>query len=326
MAALLDIEGLRTHFFTSRGVVRAVDGVSFAIGAGEIVGLVGESGSGKSMTALSVLGLVRPPGRIVAGRILFQGEDLLQRSESEMRSLRGKRISMIFQDPVSFLDPVFPVGNAIAEALVLHTGLTMKAALAKAVELLHALKVPSPERVVSAYPFQLSGGMCQRVLIATAIASKPDLLIADEATSGLDVTVQASILRTLQELRDSSGTAILVTTHHTQVVRKICTRTIVMYAGRIMETGRTEEVLQHPLHPYTIGLLNSMPRPERRGETLSAIPGEPPKPGSLLPGCVFEPRCRYRRAACVATQPPLVEVAPGHLSACPYLPEAVGHA
>ena len=282
-APLLQVEDLQTFFLTQRGTVKAADGVSFSLNKGEIVGLVGESGSGKSVTAFSIMRLVKPPGQIVGGRVLLSGEDLLLKTDDEMRAVRGRVISMIFQDPVNFLDPLFTAGHAIGEAMILHQEISRKEARQQAIQLLTQLKVPSPETVVDAYPFQLSGGMCQRVLIATAMASKPAVLIADEATSALDVTVQASILRALQELRDTWGTAILVTTHNMRVVRKVCARTMVMYSGLIMESGPTNEVLDEPLHPYTAGLLSSVPSPDQLGQ-LMYIPGEPPTPGEYRAG------------------------------------------
>jgi len=316
---LLRVEGLRTHFFTSAGVVRAVDGVSFTIGPGERLGLVGESGSGKSVTALSILRLVREPGRIVAGRVSLRGEDLLTKPEKAMRRIRGGRISMIFQDPANYLDPMFTAGDAIAEAITLHADVGRREARRQALALLRELKVPSPDDMIDAYPFQLSGGMCQRVLIAMAIATRPELLIADEATSGLDVTVQASILRTLHQLAEESGTAMLITTHSMPVVRKACTRTIVMYCGRIVEQAPTAQLLARPLHPYTRALLESMPAIEHRGRPLASIRGEPPRPDRELKGCAFAPRCPIARPGCAEHQPPLLEVEPGRFSACPYL-------
>ena len=325
-APLLEVDNLQTYFDTRTGIVKAADGVSFSLKKGEIVGLVGESGSGKSVTAFSIMRLVKPPGQIVGGRVLLSGDDLLLKSDDEMRAIRGRTVSMIFQDPVTFLDPLFTAGQAIAEALILHQDISPQEAKKAAIQLLIELKVPSPETVVDSYPFQLSGGMCQRVLIATAIASKPALLIADEATSALDVTVQASILRTLRELRDTSGTAVLVTTHNMQVVRKVCARTMVMYSGIILESGPTNEVLDEPLHPYTAGLLSCVPTLDQLGQALSSIPGEPPIPGSIEKGCVFYPRCPIRRPVCEDVQPPLKELRPGRMSACPYLQETDGRA
>jgi peptide/nickel transport system ATP-binding protein len=321
---LLQIEDLQTFFFTRSGTVKAANGVSFSLNKGEIVGLVGESGSGKSVTAFSIMRLVKPPGQVVGGRVLFSGEDLLLKSDDEMRAIRGRTVSMIFQDPVNYLDPLFTAGQAIGEAIRLHQEVSSQEARQQAIQLLTQLKVPSPESVVDSYPFQLSGGMCQRILIATAIASKPALLIADEATSALDVTVQASILRTLRELRDTAGTSVLVTTHNMQVVRKVCTRTMVMYSGIILESGPTTEVLDQPLHPYTAGLLSCVPTLDQVGQALSSIPGEPPIPGSIEKGCVFYPRCPIRRPVCEDVQPSLEEIKPGRWSACPYLQEIDG--
>ena len=324
---LLRVEGLRTHFFTRHGVARAVDGVDLHVGRGEHVGLVGESGSGKSATAMSIMRLVRdPPGRIVAGRIVFEGRDLLSLDEDTMRSLRGARIAMIFQDPVSHLDPVMKIGDWIAESLRVHKSLPRKAALDEAQRILRVLKVPSPGEVLHAYPFQLSGGMCQRVLIATAIATEPALIIADEATSALDVTVQASILDTLDELTATFGTAVLLTTHNMLVVRKACRRVLVMYAGRVVESCTTERLFTSPSHPYTVGLLNSVPVLEGVGRPLVPMDGEPPLPTDDLPGCAFYDRCPVRGALCLEQRPPLREVETGHLSACFYPEKAHRHA
>lgn len=318
---LLRVEGLRTQFETRHGLARAVDGVDFQLAPGEHLGLVGESGSGKSVTALSIMRLVRPPGRIVGGRIVFEGRDLLSLDDAEMRALRGARLAMIFQDPISHLDPVMKIGDWIAETLTLHAGMSRKDALAEAGNILRRLKVPSPEDVLRAYPFQLSGGMCQRVLIATAIATRPALIIADEATSALDVTVQASILRTLSELTETSGTALLLTTHSMLVVRKACSRVLVMYAGRIVESCTVERLFSAPRHPYTIGLLNSVPALGGVGGPLQPLEGEPPLPTNLPPGCPFHARCFMRRPRCLEERPSLREVEPGHWSACLFAEE-----
>jgi oligopeptide/dipeptide ABC transporter ATP-binding protein len=318
---LLRVEGLKTYFFTRHGVAKSVEGVDFTVGKGEHLGLIGESGSGKSVTALSIMRLVRePPGRIVAGEVHFEGRDLLKLDDDGMRKLRGSRISMIFQDPLNHLDPVMKVGDWIAETLVLHKGMGRKAALVEASRVLKVLKVASPDDVLRAYPFQLSGGMCQRILIATAIVTEPALIIADEATSALDVTVQASILRSLNELTDLFGTAVLLTTHNMLVVRKACTRVMVMYAGRIVESCDTSSLFESPMHPYTVGLLNSVPALERAGQPLIPMPGEPPLPTDDIAGCPFYARCPVRRPICHEQRPPLAEVEPGHWSAC-YFPE-----
>jgi oligopeptide/dipeptide ABC transporter ATP-binding protein len=314
---LLRVRGLQTFFFTRHGVAKAVDGIDFDLGKGEHLGLIGESGSGKSVTALSVMRLVRePPGKIVAGEIHFEGRDLLGLDAESMRQLRGSRISMIFQDPLSHLDPVMKIGDWIAETLTLHKGMKRKAALTEAARVLKMLKVASPEDVLRAYPFQLSGGMCQRVLIATAIITEPALIIADEATSALDVTVQASILNSLNELTEIFGTAVLLTTHNMLVVRKACSRVMVMYGGRVVETCDTQSLFRNPKHPYTVGLLNSIPRFDRLGKPLEPMPGEPPLPTEDLPGCAFYKRCSMRRPACLERRPPMVEIEPGHWSAC----------
>lgn len=320
---LLQVEGLKTWFYSRHGVAKAVDGIDFSIGEGEHLGVVGESGSGKSVTALSILRLVRdPPGRIVDGRVLLEGRDLLTLTDEQMRRIRGRRISMVFQDPANHLDPVMKVGDWLAEAIALHKGASRKEALAEAARLLHVLKVPSPRDVLHAYPFQLSGGMCQRVLIATAMAAEPVLIIADEATSALDVTVQASILRTLGELTERIGTAVLLTTHNMRVVRKACSRVLVMYAGRIVESCRTEHLFRRPMHPYTAGLLAAVPSLDRIGSPLIPMLGEPPLPTATPPGCAFYSRCPIRRPVCQEQRPPLLEVAPDRFSACLFAEEA----
>lgn len=320
-ADLLRVEGLRTYFFTRHGVAKAVDGVDFGLSKGEHLGLVGESGSGKSATALSIMRLIRdPPGRVVGGQVVFEGRDLLTLDAQSMRRLRGRRISMIFQDPINHLDPIMTVGDWIAESLKLHKGMNHREAMSEASRILRVLKIPSPEDVLHAYPFQLSGGMCQRVLIATAIATEPALIIADEATSALDVTVQASVLRTLNELTETAGTAVLLTTHNMRVVRKACTRVVVMYAGRVAEICETEHLFRAPMHPYTVGLLNSVPALERIGQPLVPMVGEPPLATDDLPGCAFYARCPVRSAVCREKRPPLAEVLPGRWSAC-FFPE-----
>jgi peptide/nickel transport system ATP-binding protein/oligopeptide transport system ATP-binding protein len=320
---LLSVRGLKTYFYTRHGVAKSVDGVDFNIGRGEHLGLIGESGSGKSVTALSIMRLVRePPGKIVDGEIEFEGEDLVKLDQAKMRRIRGRRISMVFQDPLNHLDPVMKIGDWIAEALRLHKDIGRKEALAEAARVMKVLKIASPEDVMRAYPFQLSGGMCQRVLIATAIVTEPALIICDEATSALDVTVQASILKSLGELTDLFGTAVLLTTHNMLVVRQACERVMVMYAGRVVESCDTDTLFHEPMHPYTVGLLNSVPALERVGQPLVPMPGEPPLPTDEIKGCAFYPRCPIRRAACLEQRPPLVEVAPGHWSACLFPEEA----
>lgn len=317
---LLKVVNLKTHFFTRHGVAKSVDGVDFHVDKGEHLGLIGESGSGKSVTALSIMRLVREPGRIVDGKVEFEGRNLLELDERAMRKLRGSRISMIFQDPLNHLDPVMRVGDWIAETLILHKGLDHKAALKEASRILKVLKVASPEDVLRAYPFQLSGGMCQRVLIATAIITEPALIIADEATSALDVTVQASILRGLDELTAIFGTAILLTTHNMLVVRQACSRVMVMYGGGVVESCDTQTLFERPMHPYTVGLLNSVPALDGVGRPLMPMLGEPPLPTADIQGCKFFDRCPVRRPLCREQRPPLAEVEAGHWSAC-FFPE-----
>ena len=320
---LLSVRGLKTFFYTRHGVAKSVNGVDFHVAKGEHLGLIGESGSGKSVTALSIMRLVRePPGKIVDGEIEFEGQDLAKLDQVSMRRIRGSRISMVFQDPLNHLDPVMKIGDWIAEALTLHRRMARKEAMTEAARVMKALKIASPEDVMRAYPFQLSGGMCQRVLIATAIVTEPALIICDEATSALDVTVQASILKSLGELTDQFGTAVLLTTHNMLVVRQACTRTMVMYAGRVVESCDTNSLFREPMHPYTVGLLNSVPALERVGQPLVPMPGEPPLPTEEIRGCAFYSRCPIRRAACQERRPPLAEVAPGHWSACLFPEEA----
>jgi oligopeptide/dipeptide ABC transporter ATP-binding protein len=320
---LLSVRGLKTYFYTRHGVAKSVDGVDFDINKGERLGLIGESGSGKSVTALSIMRLVRePPGRIVEGEIEFEGQDLVKLDQAAMRRIRGRRISMVFQDPLSHLDPVMKIGDWIAEALQLHRDMTRREAIAEATRVLKALKIASPEDVMTAYPFQLSGGMCQRVLIATAIVTEPALIICDEATSALDVTVQASILKSLRELTSVYGAAVLLTTHNMLVVRRACTRVIVMYAGRVVESCDTDALFRDPMHPYTIGLLDSVPALDRVGQPLVPMAGEPPLPTAEIVGCAFYARCPIRRAACQERRPALAEIVPGHWAACLFPEEA----
>jgi oligopeptide/dipeptide ABC transporter ATP-binding protein len=305
--SLLEVKDLRTSFHTAEGVARAVDGVSLGVDRGEILGVVGESGSGKSVTALSIMRLVQEPGRIADGsRILFNGRDLLGLSEKEMRGVRGNDIAMIFQEPMTSLNPVFPIGDQISESIRLHRGLSRKEARARAVELLHQVGIPVPDRRVDEYPHQLSGGMRQRVMIAMALANEPDLLIADEPTTALDVTIQAQILELLLELREQTGTGVLLITHDLGVVAEVCDRVVVMYAGQVVETGPVREIFARPQHPYTQGLLAAVPRPDQRGGRLAVIPGVVPPPTSWPHGCRFRPRCPYAWDLC-HEQPGLLE-------------------
>jgi oligopeptide/dipeptide ABC transporter ATP-binding protein len=291
---LLEINGLHTSFHTRHGVVRAVDGIDFSVDRGEIMGLVGESGCGKSVTSLSVLRLVAPPGRIDAGQVLFDGTDLLTLSPDEMRRIRGERISMIFQQPTSSLNPVWDVGTQIEEVLRIHRGLKGKAAEARTLDLLRMVGIPDPVRRLKAYPHEMSGGMAQRIMIAMALACEPELLIADEPTTALDVTIQAQILDLMRNLRDETGTAIILITHDLGVVAEMCDRVAVMYAGEIVEQTDVVSLFREPLHPYTKGLIGSIPVLGDAREELAVIPGNVPNLIDLPEGCRFAPRCMAR--------------------------------
>src|SRR5438067_11273316 len=294
MAHLLEVKNLQTHFPTRAGLVRAVEGVSFYLDEGELLGLVGESGCGKSITALSIMRLVGPPGKIVGGEILFGGENLLRASEERMRGIRGNDIAMIFQDPMTSLNPVFTVGDQIAEALRLHRKLDKKRAWAAAIEAMKEVSIPSPERRVNDYPHQLSGGMRQRVMIAMALACDPDLLIADEPTTALDVTIQAQILALMADLKKRIGAAILLITHDLGVVAEVCDEVAVMYSGRIVEQSDTAGIFANPKHPYTQGLLTSIPMLGKKQDRLNVIKGNVPNPLAIPRGCAFHPRCPHR--------------------------------
>jgi peptide/nickel transport system ATP-binding protein len=322
-AAVLEIENLRTHFFTASGVVRAVDGVSYAVRSGETLGVVGESGCGKSVTALSVLRLVAtPPGRIVGGAIRFAGTNLLDLSEHEMEAIRGNDISMIFQEPMTSLNPLMTVGRQISEAIALHQGLSRREAFDQAVEMLRRVHIPEPERRVHAYPHQLSGGMRQRVMIAMALSCDPKVLIADEPTTALDVTIQAQILDLMRELQQRLGAAIILITHDLGVVAENADRVVVMYAGRKVEEASAKALFENPGHPYTVGLLGSIPNLEVAAHTdtrrarLTEIKGMVPSLADLPKGCTFAPRCAYATDECRADYPPLVQHRPGHWVAC----------
>jgi len=322
MPSVLSVRGLETWFEGSQGTVRAVDGVSLEVGEGQMVGVVGESGCGKSALALSVLRLLpRPPAVYAGGEIRFQGQDLLALSEAEMRRLRGNRISMIFQEPMSALNPVFTVGNQLAEVFRVHQGLGRAAARDRSVEMLARVGVPAPERRVKEYPHQLSGGMRQRVMIAMALACRPALLLADEPTTALDVTIQAQILDLMRELREELGTAILLITHDLGVVAETTERVMVMYAGRLVEESSTLELFDRPLHPYTRGLLAAVPSAEAEleggeGRELLEIPGVVPSLFDLPPGCNFAPRCPLADERCRREDPTLEEVLADHRAAC----------
>jgi oligopeptide/dipeptide ABC transporter ATP-binding protein len=318
MPPLLEVKDLRTHFYTQDGVVKAVDGVSFYVDKGETLGIVGESGSGKSVTSLSIMRLIpSPPGKIAGGQILFDGDDLLKYSEDEMRHVRGKDIAMIFQDPMTSLNPVLTIGRQITESLELHMKMTGKEARNRATELLAMVGIPSPEKRLDDYPHQFSGGMRQRVMIAMALSCNPQLLIADEPTTALDVTIQAQILELIGKLQEELGMAVIVITHDLGVVAGMADRVNVMYAGRVIEEGPTEQIFADPRMPYTIGLLQSIPRlDEERGHKLDPIRGLPPDLINLPPVCPFSPRCDYVQDACYQQVPPLRPVAGSQRAAC----------
>ncbi|HVQ74191.1 MAG TPA: ABC transporter ATP-binding protein [Candidatus Binatia bacterium] len=318
---LLDVKNLKTYFFTDEGVVRAVDGVDMHIDRGETLGVVGESGCGKSVTALSIMKLIpQPPGKIVEGQILYNGQNLVDLAPNRMRKIRGKEISMIFQEPMTSLNPVFTCGEQIAEALRLHEGLGRRDAMAKTVEMLKIVHIPNAERRVKEYPHQLSGGMRQRVMIAMALSCNPKLLIADEPTTALDVTIQAQILELLNELKSKLHMAVLLITHDMGVIAETAQRVIVMYAAKVAEEASVSDLFKEPLHPYTQGLLRSIPRidldaTEKR--RLEAIPGTVPSlRGAIAPGCRFAPRCPFTKPVCTEKDPVLKEVKPGHKVSC----------
>ena len=318
---ILQIEDLCTSFYTREGVVRAVDGVSYDLGRGETLGVVGESGCGKSVTALSILRLVpSPPGKIDSGRVRFEGQDLLQLSPRRMQRIRGNEISMIFQEPMTSLNPVLTVGRQIGEVIVLHQGLSSRDAADKATEMLEMVRIPSARQRLREYPHQLSGGMRQRVMIAIALSCNPKILIADEPTTALDVTIQAQILALMNELQDRLGTAIILITHDLGVIAETARRVVVMYAGKKVEEATVEELYRAPQHPYTVGLLASVPRLDRgeaqRNGRLTEIPGMVPSLLDQPAGCSFAPRCPHAVERCTREVPPLEEKAPGHWAAC----------
>src|SRR2546427_5252552 len=315
--ALLEVRDLRTYIYTRRGIVKAVDGATFSVRRGETLGIVGESGSGKSMTCLSILRLVpEPGGRIVGGQIVFDGQDLLAKSPEEMRRLRGSRIAMILQDPMASLNPSMTVGEQIAEALSLHRGLRGRALDERVLELLRQVRISDPERRVHAYPHQMSGGIRQRVAGAIAISCRPSLLIADEPTTSLDVTIQAQYLRLLKEIQRETNLALVFVTHDLGIVAKLCDRVAVMYAGRIVEMARTRDLFNRPRHPYAIALLDCLPTLWRGREPLTAIEGQPPDLANVPPGCSFAPRCPMAEPRCREARPPLESIEPDHLVAC----------
>ena len=315
MSATLEVRNLRTHFFTRAGVVKAVDDVSFSVGRGEVLGLVGESGSGKSVTGFSIIGLIDPPGRLAGGQILYKGQDLATLTERDMRHLRGNRIAMIFQDPMMTLNPVLRIDTQMIETVQAHAQVSKAEARARSRDALGMVGIPSPEERLNAYPHQFSGGMRQRVAIAIALLHNPDLLIADEPTTALDVTIQAQILAEVQKLTVEHGTALIWITHDLSVIAGLADRIAVMYAGRVVETGGASDVLDHPRHPYTHGLIGSVPSRNKRGEKLRQIPGTTPSLLSLPPGCAFRTRCTHATDACVQ-EPPVSDIAPGHTARC----------
>ncbi|MDQ6790092.1 MAG: ABC transporter ATP-binding protein [Candidatus Dormibacteraeota bacterium] len=320
-APLLQVQDLQTYFFTSSATVKAVDGVSFHVDRGETVGIVGESGSGKSVTAMSILRLVAEPGRIASGRILFGDEgkqkDVVQMTDDEIREFRGNDVAMIFQDPMTSMNPVLKVGFQIKEAMAAHERFTPKQARDRVVPMLKRVRIPAPEERAKNYPHQFSGGMRQRAMIAMGLSNEPHLLIADEPTTALDVTVQAQIIELLRDLNRDLGTAVILITHNLAVVASLCTRVIVMYAGRIVEEGPTRQIFKSPQHPYTWSLLRSIPRlDEHQHEKLLTISGLPPDLTNPPPGCKFHPRCRFRVDRCLEEEPPLGEVDPGQKARC----------
>ncbi len=313
--SVLDVQGLKTHFFTRDGVVPAVDGIDLSLARGEVLGIVGESGSGKSVTGFSILGLVDPPGRVAEGRILFNGEDLTNATAQRMQELRGSRLAMIFQDPMMTLNPVLRIDTQMVEAIQAHEKVSRKDAWTRARDGLAQVGIPSPEQRLRAYPHQLSGGMRQRVAIAIAFLNNPDLLIADEPTTALDVTIQSQIVHVAQTLCRDRGTALIWITHDLAVVAGLADRIAVMYAGRIVESGATDDVIDHPRHPYTVGLLGSVPSANRRGERLAQIPGMTPNMLALPQGCAFRERCARAEDICKAA-PDMSTDAMGHQVRC----------
>jgi peptide/nickel transport system ATP-binding protein len=313
---LLVVQGLHTHFYTEDGIVQAINGVDFEIRPGEVMGLVGESGSGKSVTSLSIMRLLPASGKIVAGKILLDGMDLAMLPEEKLIRLRGDELSMIFQQPTSCLNPVFRIGDQITETIMVHQELSQQEARRQAVEMLRKVGIPDPERRANAFPHEISGGQAQRVMIAMALSCLPKLLIADEPTTALDVTIQAQILDLMRKLRTETGTAILLITHDMGVIAEICDSVAVMYAGQIVEYTDVYTLFDQPLHPYTEGLLAAIPVLGDVQETLAVIPGSVPNLIDLPPGCKFAPRCPYAQAICTEQEPPLLEVAPNHKVRC----------
>jgi peptide/nickel transport system ATP-binding protein len=313
---ILKIENLKTYFDTWAGIVKAVDGVSLDVKEGETLGLVGESGSGKSVTALSILRIVPRPGKIIDGRIIYKGENLLEKTENDLQKIRGKEIAYIFQDPATSLNPVFNIADQLIEVIRRHQSVTKKEALEKAVELLRLVEIPDPEIKIWNYPHQLSGGMKQRIAVARALSCQPSLLLADEPTTNLDVTIQAQILQLMKSLKEKLGMSMILITHDMGVVAGVADRITVLYAGRICETADTKTIFYKPRHPYTVALLTSVPSLALRREKLAVIPGAIPNLIEPPTGCRFHPRCEYAKAECAKEIPPLEEIEPGHYVAC----------
>ncbi|HZZ74239.1 MAG TPA: ABC transporter ATP-binding protein [Pirellulales bacterium] len=328
MPPLISVENLRTHFFTEAGVVKAVEDVSFKIEKGKTLGLVGESGCGKSVTAMSIMQLIAPPGRITGGRVVFQDNgmtrDLASMPEPELRKIRGAKIAMIFQEPMTSLNPVFTVGAQISEAVLLHQHVGKAEARQRAIDMLRRVKIPEPERRVDAYPHQFSGGMRQRVMIAMALSCNPQLLIADEPTTALDVTIQAQILDLLRELQQSLGMSILIITHDLGVIAEMADDVTVMYASKVVEHAPVKELFSNPMHPYTLGLFQARPEPGKpKSEKLTTIQGMVPSPLRFPPGCKFHPRCPFEHEPrCSTEEPQLRELRPGHFVSCHYAGES----
>lgn len=314
---LLEVNNMKTSFYTHVGEVQAVRGVSFNLNKGEALGIVGESGSGKSVTSMSVMGLLQYPGKVKNGNIIFKGEELTKKSQKEMMAIRGNEIAMIFQDPMTSLNPVYTIGNQIIEAIVRHQHVDKKEARVKAIDMLRTVGIPSPEKRVDNYPHEFSGGMRQRAMIAIALSCQPDLLIADEPTTALDVTIQAQILELMKELKDKMNTAVILITHDLGVVADVCSRVVVMYGGLIMEEGTAEQIFYDPSHPYTMGLMKSIPRMDtEEKQRLVPIPGTPPDLVKPPTGCPFAPRCPYTMKICLEQAPEYNYLTPDHRSAC----------
>lgn len=322
---LLDVKGLETTFFTDDGAVIAVDNIHFDVHEGEILGIVGESGCGKSVTSLSIMGLVpSPPGKITNGEILLEGKDLTKLTDKQMRAVRGKDVAMIFQEPMTSLNPLFTIGNQLVEAIRIHNkSWSKKQAVAKAIEIMKLVGLPRSEELINEYPHQLSGGMRQRVMIAMALVCDPKVLIADEPTTALDVTIQAQILKLMKDLNERLNTAILLITHDLGVVAETCERVVVMYAGQVVEEAPVKEIFKNPQHPYTQGLIQSVPDMRYKKDSLFSIPGNVPKPGSIKTGCRFAARCQYATERCIKETPALFELSGTHKSRCFLVEEGV---